>query len=1057
MGLGVLTGIVLLVLCELKAARRYSVTANALDAAAIAILFSTFFASHALWHLLALPVVFGLMVLVTIVAVLLSIRRESIFIALLGLVGGFATPALLSTGEDRPIGLFSYLLLLNAGLAWVAYKKRWQLLTALALLLTVFYQWAWVFRFLDRPRLPLAVGIFLVFPILGLLALILGSRGKPAPRDPIFAQTAALGSALPLLFALYMAAVPNYGGRYVVLFGFLFLMAAGLAAIAIARGPAVLHLVGAISTLAVLLIWFVLSYTSAAWPAILVFLAGFVLLYICADLLARRVGRPLAGSSARATLAAPLALFGFPALVLVEPATASPALLFSTLFVLLAVLALFAVRRERGEFHFLSAFFALAAEAAWSARHLTPPRLLPALTIYAVFALFYLGVPLLARRRGKTLRPEGSGAILLFVSLTLLFFLAAGPVAAAAIWGVALLLAILNVGLFVEGSAGRQPLLSVAGIILSWIVIAVWWSAVNVTTLLFPALIVVAGFAVLTLGGNLWAQKKARVAAVAPVFGNGLYLGLVGHLFLFFVASQKPLSIPPWPFLGVLGVLDLAIGVAALSIGRGELALAALAASQFILMLWVSVAQQAPWPSVGIVCAGGVALLGLGFFFLARQLRAHGRREDVRLFAASAALAVFLGQGVAIASSGALHFRLDERLEILAKPTEGSPAFGLALSSQIIAVIAVLIVAWLMEWHSLAVMAVVSSAVALFFWRGAHFQTANWGEELLFAAAINALFFLNPLLLGSRSRRFLDPYLAAVLANVPFFFLARHSLVEGGYGDRIGLLPVGQAALLALLLLALLRLEPAGQRSMPRLALVAGAALAFVTVAIPLQLEKQWITIGLALEAAALGWLYRRLPHRGLLLWATGLAVTVFVRLSLNPAVLSYHPRQGLPIWNWYLYTYLVSAAALLLAARFLRATEDRLGSDLPRISVLLPAAAAVLLFLLLNIEIADFYSVGQSITFNFSAALAQDLTYTLGWALFAIALLLVGILLRSQAARISSLVLLVATIFKCFVHDLWRLGGLYRVGSFVGLAICLALVAVALQKFVLSRRKEAV
>ena len=50
--IGVLVGIGVLVLCELKAARKYPVTANALDAAAIAILFSTFFAAHALWRLI---------------------------------------------------------------------------------------------------------------------------------------------------------------------------------------------------------------------------------------------------------------------------------------------------------------------------------------------------------------------------------------------------------------------------------------------------------------------------------------------------------------------------------------------------------------------------------------------------------------------------------------------------------------------------------------------------------------------------------------------------------------------------------------------------------------------------------------------------------------------------------------------------------------------------------------------------------------------------------------------------------------------------------------------
>jgi uncharacterized membrane protein len=82
-------------------------------------------------------------------------------------------------------------------------------------------------------------------------------------------------------------------------------------------------------------------------------------------------------------------------------------------------------------------------------------------------------------------------------------------------------------------------------------------------------------------------------------------------------------------------------------------------------------------------------------------------------------------------------------------------------------------------------------------------------------------------------------------------------------------------------------------------------------------------------------------------------------------------------------------------------------------------------------------------------------LTYTLGWAVFAVALLATGILLRNQPARIASLALLVITIFKCFIHDLARLGGLYRVASLVGLALCLAVVAVVFQKFVLSARKE--
>ena len=66
-----------------------------------------------------------------------------------------------------------------------------------------------------------------------------------------------------------------------------------------------------------------------------------------------------------------------------------------------------------------------------------------------------------------------------------------------------------------------------------------------------------------------------------------------------------------------------------------------------------------------------------------------------------------------------------------------------------------------------------------------------------------------------------------------------------------------------------------------------------------------------------------------------------------------------------------------------------------------------------------------------------------------------VGIWLESHATRIAALVLVAVTTFKCFLYDLASLGGLYRVASFVGLAISLALVSLALQKFVLARPKS--
>jgi len=167
--------------------------------------------------------------------------------------------------------------------------------------------------------------------------------------------------------------------------------------------------------------------------------------------------------------------------------------------------------------------------------------------------------------------------------------------------------------------------------------------------------------------------------------------------------------------------------------------------------------------------------------------------------------------------------------------------------------------------------------------------------------------------------------------------------------------------------------------------------------------------------------------------------------------VFLYEPRGAMRILNWYLYAYSICAAAMLIAGRWLSKTQDELVASI-RASHLLPVAGTVLLFLLLNIEIADYYAIGSTITFRFGATMAQDLTYTIGWLMFGMGLLVAGIYLHNRPARIAAVTLIAVTTVKCFLYDLSSLEGLPRIGSFVGLAISLALVSLVLQKFVLSK-----
>src|SRR5207249_4763599 len=84
------------------------------------------------YHLIGQPPAFALMALVTATAVVLAARYDAYPIAILGLLGGFMTPALLTTHVDNEIGLFGYVALLNAGVLALAYFKRWRSLNYLA-------------------------------------------------------------------------------------------------------------------------------------------------------------------------------------------------------------------------------------------------------------------------------------------------------------------------------------------------------------------------------------------------------------------------------------------------------------------------------------------------------------------------------------------------------------------------------------------------------------------------------------------------------------------------------------------------------------------------------------------------------------------------------------------------------------------------------------------------------------------------------------------------------------------------------------------------------------
>src|SRR5437867_5638004 len=206
--LGTVVGVACIAGSEWKLRRQYARTADALAGGGMVVLYAAFWAASIRYGLVPIPVAFVLMVAVTASGCVLSWRHTSQVIASLGLVGGFLTPLLLSTGTDRPIGLFGYVLLLDTGLLYLARQRRWPVLALLSLAGTVFYQALWIGTRMGPDRLLLGLTILGAFALLFAAGPPLAG-GEEADLEWHIAQ--AGGVLVPFAFVLYFASSTRLG------------------------------------------------------------------------------------------------------------------------------------------------------------------------------------------------------------------------------------------------------------------------------------------------------------------------------------------------------------------------------------------------------------------------------------------------------------------------------------------------------------------------------------------------------------------------------------------------------------------------------------------------------------------------------------------------------------------------------------------------------------------------------------------------------------------------------------------------------------------------------
>jgi uncharacterized membrane protein len=198
-GLGALAGLSLLGVGERLRRKGLRPFAYVLSGGGVLILYLSIYAAFNFYGLISQTPAFLLMTLVTAGAVLLAVRQDALPVAVLGLVGGFLTPVLISTGQDNQVALFTYVSLLDAGVLAVGYFKRWRTLDFLSFAATVVMTLGWGLRHYDGTKLWTTLFFLtLLFTLYSLLAVF--HNVLPRRRSRWF-DVALLASNATLYFA----------------------------------------------------------------------------------------------------------------------------------------------------------------------------------------------------------------------------------------------------------------------------------------------------------------------------------------------------------------------------------------------------------------------------------------------------------------------------------------------------------------------------------------------------------------------------------------------------------------------------------------------------------------------------------------------------------------------------------------------------------------------------------------------------------------------------------------------------------------------------------------
>jgi uncharacterized membrane protein len=188
--IGLFAGIAVVIWSQRFRAKGYKAFSYSLKAVGVGTLYLSLWAAFQVYSLIPGGAAFVMMLAVTSATAAMAWAQDAQLIAAFALTGGFATPLLLSTGQNREVALFSYVALLDLATLFLVVLKPWRRLLVMSYAGTLLLYIGWYSSFYTRNQLGLTIAFAtLFFAIFAIAPLV---TFQPADEAPLFASIPAV-------------------------------------------------------------------------------------------------------------------------------------------------------------------------------------------------------------------------------------------------------------------------------------------------------------------------------------------------------------------------------------------------------------------------------------------------------------------------------------------------------------------------------------------------------------------------------------------------------------------------------------------------------------------------------------------------------------------------------------------------------------------------------------------------------------------------------------------------------------------------------------------------